>query len=216
MRSNLLLILIGSFCLLNFYCEDECFVVNEAQLEVVIDPVQSTYQLGDTIWINANFSSDFGGTTDFTISEFGGLALAYLFRPDTTTGVIFDASDAFQSIARMGELIENRPGIEEDFGVYWQYRCPEGNCAFKIGLIPEETGNYLVQVAGLGFDIIDPKLECIEQNAFSRTTLLLEDNNVNTFFVGTRFDVYNLLAPSVSPFVSIGLEQRDILLVSVE
>lgn len=191
-RSSFLLLAIG-ILFFNFQCgEDDCFQDFQTPLAINLSPGQLNYAVGDTIWLRAEF--DALRPEGFTLSDIGGVVASYIFTLDPASDTLVGATTAFSGVARVGNIIANRAGIEEPFGIYLQFDCQGGICGFEKGLVAQTPGTYFIEVNGLGYDIIAPATNCsVRGSSFSTTELLDTEDNLGEIVAGNPFDAYTYM-----------------------
>lgn len=213
MRYTQLLICTISLLFFDFSCEPYCEAGN-AGLSVALDVPGPRIELGDTIWLSAAFDAQLD--TETLITESGGNMLTYLLAVDTTSGVAIAARNSFDVVADNGNVNVNREGLEEPAGLYWTYACPAGNCAFNIGLVPRETGLFLMEVNGLGYSVTSISRECRAESYVFNFTDLEPTSGIADSTPTSSMTLYTFPLNTINQDYTISSQATNTLLFKVE
>lgn len=197
-------------------CDEDCIgFLGGSLLEVELDsPVGPSYALGDTLWVKADFPANLsemnGGVT---ISENGGLFVSRLFQIAADSSSVLSALTAFTPVVTQGTLIPEEDNNDPAASIL-RYTCPDGRCSFRQGFRLNTTGQYLLQVSGSGYDVVNERLSSCELDAFGQTNLNAE-SNLEGVSLMYPLDYPGGNQPFFTQFIDT-FQQRNLLFFSVE
>ncbi|MBC6994746.1 hypothetical protein QWY85_06845 [Neolewinella lacunae] len=158
------------FC--NLTCPDECdFFPSGGQLTVQLENPADGYDLGETIWLSADFSTlQSVDGREYTITDNGGLVVTQLFRLAADSMTLLPARTAFRTQTTEGEIVDAEDG-GDPAALYLRYTCSGGRCAFRQGVVPDSTGLYILQITGSAIDEVNSAFHICYPPALRNTTL---------------------------------------------
>lgn len=155
-------------------CPSECenFNRSNAILRTMLENPSSTYAVGETIWLNADFPAtimtDRG--KDVTIGEGGGLVVNQLFRVNPDTNFMSAGLTAFTEVEDVGAVLERRSGEDPSASLIY-FTCPGGTCTYRQGFRADSVGTYILRVSGSTIDRIAGGFDYCAEPGFGATQL---------------------------------------------
>ena len=145
-----LLALLAASCLFASFscpsrCDDEFFIRDEVLVfGAFLSRPGPTFVVGDTLVMDAQFSADQYAEQFFRLSENGGLVGVELLRWDPNIeGYILALPEVRRFVLEGDDLTNNTQGA----GAWVTgYRCPDGRCSWRAGLVLDTPGQFLVRV----------------------------------------------------------------------
>lgn len=177
MTYRLLLLLSLYVLFTNFSCEEECFprsaAITSLELDVIRENNEYVFDVGDTLWVNADFAATSPGG-QLMITEGGGIVITHVSRRDSLMGIIGGRAD-IGSVATQGDLQPTT--VSQDNTAYVvRFFCPGGRCGYRQGFVPRRPGDYLLLIRGGQVDAINQDFQFCTDISFTNTVLNGEDH----------------------------------------
>ncbi len=127
-------------------CNDEGYIEYNFQLPFSVSPQQDTFQVGDTIWVIADFSDevlDLNSGNTFLLEDFSFNSELNNAKIDTTP---FLSSGWFDDLLFFGEVGKLTRHAFSTGGIanFFEYEYTDHKYKVKIGIVPIQPGLFLL------------------------------------------------------------------------
>jgi len=202
-KTNLTIILFFLFSIVlitsSFQCNDcDSFIDNRSSFKIKIEQLEKSYNIGDTIWISADFDSNLeleNSSFRYDNSNQIGDIDFQIWRIEANNKKINKGINDFDYIVIKGKFYNIEYNTKKTYEIEKrvEFNCTDTTCSFKFGVICSHKGIYGFKVWGGNFGYKDNS-DC-QSNKFDGVTFDIKQNNftlckeinTNSLFVETRF-----------------------------